>query len=103
MEKHTRTPDLALEIIKRESGGWPSICNKTYDCGAGQGLMQIIHSTERTCEAHFGREMDMLDGYDNLDCGLWLLDNGRGIGHWDDMSWKRGEIKEWGSGPYQFP
>lgn len=94
---------LMKEIIKRESEWQETVCNNGTNCGGGQGLVQVIPSTEKGCEAHFGREMDMLSYRDNLDCGWWLLTaNGieRGIGHWDDFSWKRGVPKEWGSGPY---
>ncbi|QGH73107.1 MAG: transglycosylase [Podoviridae sp. ctviO18] len=97
---------LANVIVNRESGWQPDICNKTtiHGCDAGQGLFQIIPSTEKTCEEHFNREMDMLTAYDNIDCGMWLLTaNGikRGIQHWDDMSWTRDVSKSWGSGPYK--
>lgn len=91
---------LVMEIIKREGGWKVDVCNHEQGCGAGQGLMQIIPSTERVCEEHFEREMDMLTAIDNLDCGIWLLGDGSGITHWDDMSWKTGKKKQWGSGPY---
>lgn len=93
---------LVFEIIRRESGWKYDICNQTTadGCNAGQGLMQVIPSTEKVCEEHFEREMDMLTVVDNLDCGLWLLGDGSGITHWDDLSWKKGEKKRWGSGPY---
>lgn len=95
---------LAQTIISRE-GGWsdPTICNQEFGCRAGQGLFQVIPSTERGCEKYFGREMDMKLYRDNIDCGWHLLTvNGvyQGIGHWDDLSWKRRVKKEWGSGPY---
>ena len=90
---------LAREIIRRESGFDTVACNVLLGCNSGQGLMQVIPSTERDCEKRIGRELDMLNAEDNLDCGLTLLKED-GIGHWDDMSWKRGEPKKWGSGPY---
>lgn len=95
---------LALEIVKRE-GGWndPKICNRVSGCTAGQGHFQVIFSTERTCEKYFGREMSMLDSYDNIDCGVWLLtERGvkAGIGHWDNFGIPLNG-KNWGSGPYQ--
>lgn len=93
--------NLASEIIKRESG-WVSQCSKSHGCRAGQGLFQVIPSTEKTCEAYFNREMDMLNEYDNIDCGFWLLTNKgvrSGIGHWDNFGIPLNG-KQWGSGPY---
>lgn len=96
--------DLASEIIRRESGWHPEKCNEsTADkCNAGQGLFMVIPSTERTCEKHFEKEMDMLDPYDNIDCGYWLLTARgarKGIGHWDNFGIPI-KGKQWGSGPY---
>ena len=93
---------LAKEIIKRESGFKWWKCNETteHKCAAGQGLFQVIYSTEGTCEKNFKREMNMLNPFDNIDCGWWLLNEGKGISHWDDLSWKSGKVKKWGSGPY---
>ena len=95
---------LADEIVRRESGWKHDICNRTTSdgCAAGQGLFQVVYGTERTCEGHFGREMDMLDAYDNIDCGVWLLTaNGvrQGIGHWDSFG-RLYNGRAWGSGPY---
>ena len=96
----TSVKNLVFEIIKRESGwGW-DVCNQKFGCNAGQGLMQIIPSTELICEKHFNRAMNMINPVDNVNCGIWLLGDGSGISHWDDMSWKQGKPKKWGSGPY---
>lgn len=101
-----RAVRVMREIVKRESGWKWWLCNLTtiHGCKAGQGLAQVVPSTEiKTCEAHFERDMDMLNPYDNLDCAWWLLtDRGvrSGISHWDDMSWRYGLPRKWGSGPY---
>lgn len=97
--------DLFNEIIKRESGWHWWKCNETtvYGCGAGQGLTMVTKGTEKTCEKHFGREMDMINPYDNIDCGWWLLtDRGvkKGIGHWDNFGIPLSNGMQWGSGPY---
>ena len=93
---------LFEEIIKRESGWRPAICNTQYGCGAGQGFVGVVFSTERGCEAYFGREMDMLTARDNAMCGLHILTvKGikKGIGHWDNFGIPLNG-KQWGSGPY---
>ncbi len=87
-------PALVLEIVRRESGFKPEICNRTFGCSSGQGLMQIIPSTHNYCEAKLGRELDMFKAEDNLDCGLWLLKN-EGIRHWAPYS---GPYKSGGAG-----
>lgn len=95
---------LVTEIVTRESRGNHTVCNKEFGCSGGKGLVQVIPKTEATCEKHFNREMDMAVAEDNLECGVWLLTKSgvcSGIGNWDDFSWKRGEDKVWGSGPYK--
>jgi len=77
--------NLASEIIRRESGWNPAVCNKRYGCKSGQGLFQIIPSTLKYCENKLGRELDVFDAFDNLDCGFWLLAN-EGIEHWNPYS-----------------
>lgn len=99
IDQYGVNPVLVREILKRESGFAPGVCNADIGCGGGQGLFQVIPSTERHCEVLLERELDMFKVEDNLDCGLTLLKND-GIRHWDDMSWTRGEPKKWGSGPY---
>jgi hypothetical protein len=94
---------LAEEIINRESGWQVKVCNAKQGCNAGQGLFQIIPSTLRNCEVGLERKLDVFNPVDNMDCGWWLLTKDGvavGIGHWDDMSWKKGLPKKWGSGPY---
>lgn len=86
--------NLVLEIIRRESGFDPLVCNKKYGCGSGQGLMQIIPSTFADCEKYFKRDMNVFNAEDNLDCGLHLLSQPNGINHWWDPNGL------WGSGPY---
>lgn len=76
---------LIMEIIKRESGYDPSVCNKGAGCGSGQGLMQIIPNTLKSCERALGRELDPFKPGDNLDCGVWLIQT-RGIQPWEAYS-----------------
>jgi len=75
-ERYNIDANLVLEIVRRESNFNPKICNQQYGCIAGQGLFMIIPSTEKMCERHFGREMDMFDVWDNIDCAMWLLTKG---------------------------
>lgn len=84
---------LVREIIRRESGFVPDVCNRQYGCKAGQGLMQLIPSRVKECSQRLGREIDPLIAEDNLDCGLYLLQQD-GIRHWSDPDGK------WGSGDY---
>lgn len=85
------------EVIRRESG-WGrkeknySICSYA-GCGSGQGLIQLIVSTQKHCEEKLGRKINRSDPFDSIDCGIYLLEN-EGIGHWEDPK------GVWGSGPY---
>jgi len=106
---------LVDEIIKRESGGIPTICNKAYGCRAGMGLMMFISSTwnstldrmkkeiDKKGHLSFGLEMpdrcwqkvklpaskerteSIFDGECNRIAGTWLLLTD-GIGHWESYS-----------------
>lgn len=71
---------LMEKIIYCESGGDPKVCSYK-GCYAGMGLCQIIPSTLRYCEEKLGRELDPFDPEDNLECGMWLLEN-EGSEHW---------------------
>ena len=73
------------EIIKRESGGDPTVCNVDYGCSAGMGLTQLIPSTVLYCEEKLGRIIDPFNSKDNVACAVWLLEN-EGIIHWDPYS-----------------
>ncbi len=77
--------DLLEEIVKRESGGNPNVCNKEFGCKAGMGLVQLIPTTVKYCEEKLGRDIDPFDPEDNLACGYWLLAN-EGIRHWETWS-----------------
>ena len=48
-----------------------------------KGLLQIIPSSEKFCEKGLGRELDMFDKEDNLDCGEYLFEHG-GLSHWEE-------------------
>jgi soluble lytic murein transglycosylase-like protein len=85
-DEYDVSPSLVLEIIRRESGFDPKVCNKKYGCRSGQGLLQIIPSTFAGCEKYFKRNMDVFDAEDNLDCGLHLLSQPSGINHWNPYS-----------------
>lgn len=76
---------LVLEIIRRESGFDPAVCNRTFGCKSGMGLMQLIPTTVRYCEQKLGAVLNPFDPVHNLTCGLWLLKN-EGIRHWQAYS-----------------
>ena len=76
---------LVDEIIDRESGGDPSVCNKEFGCGSGMGLTQLIPSTVKYCEEKLGHKIDPFNPKDNLECAVWLLEN-EGIKHWEPYS-----------------
>ena len=76
---------LLDEIIRRESGGDPNICNLQFGCTAGAGLAGIIPSTLRTCEIGLGRNLDVFNPNDNKSCAYWLLGT-RGIWPWQPYS-----------------
>ena len=72
-------PEL-YRIIKCESN-FRNICNQKYGCQAGMGLAMIIPKTEKHCEKMLGRELDMLNPQDNLDCAVYLYVQ-EGNYHW---------------------
>ena len=76
--------DALEQIIKRESGGDPSVCSYA-GCGSGQGLTQLIPSTVKYCERNLGKTIDPFNAEDNLECARWLLEN-EGIRHWAPYS-----------------
>ena len=76
--------ELMVEIIECESGGDPKVCNQEFGCKAGMGLCQIIPSTLKYCEEKLGRKLDPFNPEDNLECGVWLLEN-EGCGHWNSL------------------
>ena len=106
---------LVDEIIKRESGEIPTICNKEYGCRAGMGLMMFISSTwnstldrmkkeiNKKGQLSFGLKMpdkcwqkiklpaskerleSIFDGECNRIAGTWLL-RMDGISHWEPYS-----------------
>ena len=84
---YTKNPELFIEINEREGSYKPGVCNYEYGCISGQGLMQIVRSTFAGCERALGRDMDVFDPSDNLDCGRWLLEESPGgINHWAPYS-----------------
>jgi len=76
---------LLDEIIKRESGGNPMVCNAQFGCSSGQGLTQLIPSTVKYCEEKLGKKIDPFDPNENIECAVWLLEN-EGIKHWEPYS-----------------
>lgn len=54
---------LVDEIIKRESGGIPTICNKQYGCRAGMGLMGFISSTWNKTIERIKSKKEIIPGY----------------------------------------
>ena len=114
-EEEERNENIALllrEIIKRESGGNPEICNSEFGCSAGMGLCGFISSTWNSTLKRMSEENVAMDNYCwqlvgansskehpifNEECHMtaceWLLLTD-GIGHWDSNG------SNWGSGPY---
>lgn len=45
------------------------------------GLFQVIPSSERFCEKGLGKEMDMFNPEDNIECANYLMEHG-GLAHW---------------------
>ena len=85
------TPTLAsLKIAKRiifcESGGNPKAINRK---SGAKGLFQVIPSSERYCEQGLGKQLDMFDPYDNIECANYLYNHG-GLAHWkaSEICWK---------------
>ena len=104
---------LVDEIIRRESGGDPKICNRKQGCRAGMGLMGFISGTwnqtiKRMSEVEAWmpsrcwqlvslpmsdeRWEPVFDAECNRLAGTWLLRTD-GIVHWEGDG-------TWGSGPY---
>jgi soluble lytic murein transglycosylase-like protein len=81
-------------IVYCESSFNHEVCNLQYGCKSGQGLCGVIPSTEKRLEEILGREMDMLDPYDNLEVGAWLLAN-EGTRHWGDYTTNWGSWECW--------
>ena len=73
--------ELAERIIACESGGREAVCNAEFGCKSGQGLFQLIPSTVKYCEEKLGKKIDPFNTQDNLQCGMWLLEN-EGTAHW---------------------
>ena len=113
-EEETRDRNIALlldEIIDRESGGNPEICNRD-SCSYGRGLCQFTASTwnstmrrmskdkvvmENHCWQYVGSDSNKDHPIFDEGCHLiaceWLLRED-GIRHWDSNG------GDWGSGPY---
>ena len=68
-------------IMKCESGGNSTICNKQYGCNGGMGLYGIIPTTLKYCEEKLERKLDPFNPNDNEACAVWLLEN-EGTRHW---------------------
>lgn len=100
------TQSLLEEIIKRESGGDPTVCNNKYGCLGGMGLTQIISGTWNTSLNRMQKDGKYLPPYCieyinlpvsderneaifNPEChrivGDWLLQTD-GIRHWEEWS-----------------
>jgi len=69
-----------------ESSGNPEAYNPK---SGAKGLFQIIPSSERFCEKGLGRELDMFNESDNIDCARYLMRHG-GLSHWESSAncWK---------------
>ena len=85
-------PEL-YRIIKCESN-FKNICNQKYGCRAGTGLAMIIPTTGNHCEKKLGRELDLLNPQDNLDCAIYLYTK-EGNYHWGTPETKWGTYYCW--------
>ena len=70
--------DIIKRIILAESSNNPNAKNPH---SSAKGLLQVIDSTARECEEHFGREMNMYLPEDNLLCGKYLYES-YGLSPW---------------------
>jgi len=68
-------------IVFCESSFREKVCSYR-GCEYGMGLVQVIPSTLNYCEKKLGRKLNPFEKKDNLDCGLWLLEN-EGNSHWN--------------------
>ena len=119
----TSNKELQEEIIRRESGGDPKICNYEFGCGAGMGLCGFIPPTwnrtldRMTCSGKFNTQTciesylpqecnekvflpvskEKKEKVFDVECHMivcdWLLSTD-GIRHWES------DDGSWGSGPY---
>ena len=86
-EKATTTEmaNLTLEIIKRESGGWPDAKNAS---STASGLFQFLDSTYETyCIDKYKLATSTTQKNDpiiQIDCGLKLLEQPEGWKHWSE-------------------
>ena len=71
-------PEVMERVIFCESTNDPEAYNP--ESGA-KGLCQVIPSSEKFCEKGLGRELDMFNPKDNLDCADYLMEHG-GLAHW---------------------
>lgn len=82
--------ELAERIIWCESRNNTTVCNAEFGCRAGMGLFQLIPSTVKYCEEKLGKKIDPFNAQDNIQCGMWLLEN-EGTAHWGTSE------TDWGS------
>lgn len=75
------TLEKLCPIVKCESKFNPEVCSYA-GCKSGMGLCQIIPSTLKHCEEMLGKKLDPFNPKDNLECGVYLLEN-EGDYHWD--------------------
>jgi hypothetical protein len=74
--------NLLDKIIECESGG-RNVCNETYGCNSGQGILQLIPTTVKTCELALEKNIDPFTEKDSRECAMYLLkETPQGAHHW---------------------
>ena len=71
---------LEKDIIFCESSNIPT---KVNPISKATGLFQVIPKSEKFCERGLGRELNMKDPIDNIDCAHYLMKHG-GLTHWSE-------------------
>jgi hypothetical protein len=72
---------IMVEVIRCESNFHPEVCSYK-GCQAGMGLIQVIPSSLKLCEAEVGRKLNPFNTEDNLLCGK-ILYKIQGLKAWD--------------------
>lgn len=61
-------------IIRCESG-YRNVCNADYGCWSGTGPGQLTPGKKEYCGKKLGREINLNNIDDNLECSAWLIAN----------------------------
>lgn len=60
---------ILISIAEKESNFRPKVISQTDD----YGMWQINKINHATLEEALGRELDMMNPYDNAECAVWIL------------------------------